>query len=300
MERPTILHMLTPGRQMSPFDINMAADAGWQMCVPHCQVELGDIVALTQDAIFSRGPKGVARTGLFIGGRDAVLAMDMLDAARQAMVPPFQVSVFADPSGGYTTAAALVACVERELRKVHGQGLAGQRVLILGGTGPVGRIAGVMAAQVGAVVRLASHHGLARATEVAQATTARFGPSMGGADASTSEAVRAALAEADIVLATAAAGVQVLSAADLATAPQLRVVADVNAVPPAGIEGVGVMDDGKALPGGAMGLGALAVGNVKYQVQHRLLRRMVEGGQPVVFGPLETFALAREVVVEPA
>ena len=29
MERPYILHMFTPGRQMSPFDINMAADAGY-------------------------------------------------------------------------------------------------------------------------------------------------------------------------------------------------------------------------------------------------------------------------------
>ena len=26
MDRPYILHMFTPGRQMSPFDINMAAD----------------------------------------------------------------------------------------------------------------------------------------------------------------------------------------------------------------------------------------------------------------------------------
>ena len=30
MEKPAILHMLTPARNMSPFDVNMAIDAGFQ------------------------------------------------------------------------------------------------------------------------------------------------------------------------------------------------------------------------------------------------------------------------------
>ncbi|MBU6260898.1 MAG: methylenetetrahydromethanopterin dehydrogenase, partial [Burkholderiales bacterium] len=146
MERPYILHMFTPGRQMSPFDINMAADAGYQIIVPYCEAGLDAVTALTQDTIFSRGPKGVSRTGIFIGGRDALLAADMLERARAAMVKPFVVSVMADPSGAYTTAAAMVACVEAALRRGGAAGLAGQRIVILGGTGPVGRIAGVIAA----------------------------------------------------------------------------------------------------------------------------------------------------------
>jgi methylene-tetrahydromethanopterin dehydrogenase len=71
MDRPYILHMFTPGKQMSPFDINMAADAGYQLVVPYADVGIDAITALTQDTIFSRGPRGVARTGIFIGGRDA-------------------------------------------------------------------------------------------------------------------------------------------------------------------------------------------------------------------------------------
>ena len=102
MERPRILHMFTPGRQMSPFDINMAADAGYQIIAPCCEVDLDRVAALTQDTIFSRGPKGVARTGIFIGGRDAQLAADMLERARSSMVKPFVVSLMADPSGAYT------------------------------------------------------------------------------------------------------------------------------------------------------------------------------------------------------
>ena len=86
MERPYILHMFTPGRQMSPFDINMAADAGYQILAPYSEVTLDAVAGLTQDTIFSRGPKGLARTAIFIGGRDALLAADMLEKARKAMV----------------------------------------------------------------------------------------------------------------------------------------------------------------------------------------------------------------------
>ena len=96
MERPHILHLLTPGRQASPFDVNMAADAGYQIITPYTDVALDAVTALTQDAIFSRGPKGVARTGIFIGGRDALLAADMLERAKAAMFKPFVVSLMAD------------------------------------------------------------------------------------------------------------------------------------------------------------------------------------------------------------
>ena len=130
MERPYILHMFTPGKQMSPFDINMAADAGYQIIVPYADVGAEAIKGLTQDTIFSRGPKGVARTGIFIGGRDALLAFDMLEQARAAMVKPFVVSLMADPSGAYTTAAAMVACVEAALVRGGAAGLAGPRVVI--------------------------------------------------------------------------------------------------------------------------------------------------------------------------
>ena len=188
-EAPYILHMFTPGRQMSPFDINMAADAGYQMVVPYSDVGLDNVTALTQDTIFSRGPKGVARTGIFIGGRDAMVAADMTDRAVASMVPPFSVSVMADPSGGYTTAAAMVACVEAAVLKVDPKGLAGQRMLIIG-AGPVGRIAGVLAAQAGAEVRVSSHRGLDAANRAAQETNQRFGVSIGGVSGADAASLR--------------------------------------------------------------------------------------------------------------
>ena len=299
MERPFILHIFTPGPQPSPFDVNMAADAGWQMVVPYCGVGLDAIVGLTQDAIFSRGPKGAARTGLFIGGRDVVLAADMLEKSRKAMVPPFAVSVFADPSGAYTTAAALVAASEAALRRHHQTGLDGKRVLLLGGTGPVGRIAGVLCAQLDAVALLAS-----REAAVAQAAAAemgrRFGVELQGIAARTEDERRRALADADVVLGVAAPGVQVMSDADRAAATRLLVAVDINAVPPAGLAGVGAMDNAAPLAGTrAVGIGALTVGNLKYQVQHRLLVRMRETDKPLVLGYAEALAAAREVLAEP-
>ena len=117
MEKRQILHLFTPAAQASPFDVNMAYDAGYDAVVAYAGMSALDVVTLTQDAIFSRGPKGVRRTGIFIGGRDLGLALEMLDAAKKAMVPPFEVSVFADPSGAFTTAAAAVATVERWLRE---------------------------------------------------------------------------------------------------------------------------------------------------------------------------------------
>jgi methylene-tetrahydromethanopterin dehydrogenase len=288
--------MFTPGAQMSPFDVNMAADAGYQIVVPYCHVALEGVAGLTQDAIFSRGPKGVARTGIFIGGRDVMLAADMLERARKAMVPPFVVSVFADPSGSFTTAAALVASVEAALRKQGADGLAGKRVLLLGGTGPVGRIAGVLCAQNGATAVIASHKGQAAAQIAARETGERFGVALEAGSSASREDLHAALAGADVVVGVAAAGVEVMGEEDRAAAKRMAVAADVNAVPPAGIAGVGVMDDAKPLAEtSALGIGALAIGNVKYQVQHRLLVHMC-GGTAQTFGFAEAFAIARDVL----
>jgi len=286
MEKPYLLHFATPGARVSPFDVNMAYDAGWNAVIPYAGVGLADIAGFTQDAIFSRGPKGVKRTGIFIGGRDAVLATDMLDAARRAMVPPFEVSVFADPSGAYTTAAAMIAKVEQALAQAHGTTLDGRRVVVFGGTGPVGMTAAVLAARAGARVTIPGHDGLARASEAVDLLNGRFGVDIQAADASSDAAKHALLAEAEVALATAKAGVQVLGAAHLGRATALLAAADINAVPPAGVEGIGFMDDAAPLPaaGKAVGIGPLAVGNVKYKVQQGLLQKMLAAGSPLYLG----------------
>jgi hypothetical protein len=48
------------------------------------------------------------------------------------------------------------------------------------------------------------------------------------------------------------------------------------------------------------GIGALAVGNVKYQTQHRLLARMRVAETPQVLGFAEAYTVAREFLAESA
>lgn len=289
--------MFTPAANQSPFDVNMAVDAGWQHCYFYTGLGLEQVPALTQDAIFSRGPKGVSRTGLFIGGRDAHLAMDMLRAAREAMVPPFQVSAFADPSGAFTTAAGMVACVERRLRDDHGRSLEGCEAVVFGGTGPVGSVCALLAAGAGARVRVVSHQSKAVAEAAAEACAQRYDVALRGADGSSDATIKELLGPAEVVFSAAKAGVQVLDGSHLATADRLLVACDVNAVPPAGIAGVGVMDDGAALQAGsgrASGIGALAVGNVKYKAQQALLKQMIEADRPVYLDFNDALRVARE------
>lgn len=301
MEKPFILHMFTPEKNPSPFDVNMALDAGWLSTIPYTQLELGEITGLVQDVVFSRSASGVKRTGIFIGGRDVKAAIDMLRAAQKSMVPPFEVSVFADPSGAFTTAAAMVAMVERELEKNHGTSLHGKNVLALGGTGPVGQIAAVLAAQAGANVKIVGRQ-LEKAQNVAAQCNAEYGNGatdiQGAADADKPEMIKTA----DVVFATAAAGIEVLSAALVASAPQLKVAADVNAVPPAGIAGLDAFHKGTPIAGsnsGAVGIGALAIGNVKYRTQNQLLNQMRfqtrKGDKPVYLHYEHAFETAREL-----
>jgi methylene-tetrahydromethanopterin dehydrogenase len=296
MARKHILHMLTPLRQMSPFDVNMALDAGFDAVIPYVDVSLDAVTGLVQDAIFSRPPDAGVNTGIFIAGKDVSLALDMFDAARKAMVPPFVVSVFADPAGSFTTAAAMVAKVEKALRKHFERDLEGARIAIFGATGVVGFCTAVIAAGERAQVTLVGHDGIERVRKVAAEIKTRFKLDVEFADGSSAAAKEAVLSGCDVVLAAAKAGVQVLSKAQLTHAASLIIAADVNAVPPAGLEGLAVNANGDALDATrAVGIGALAIGNVKYKTEFGLFERMTKADKPVHFDFRDAFSLAREL-----
>ncbi len=110
------------------------------------------------------------------------------------------------------------------------------------------------------------------------------------------EARRAAITDADVILSAGPAGVSILTAEDLESAPKLLVASDVNAVPPAGIAGIDVNAVDVALPvGKGVGIGALAVGNVKYQTQCRLFRQMLEAQEPLCLDFRDAYKLAVEI-----
>jgi methylene-tetrahydromethanopterin dehydrogenase len=296
MAEKYILHMVTPLKHMSPFDVNMAVDAGCDVVITHTDVSLGEVSGLVQDAIFSRPPKLGARTGMFIGAKNAVLALDMMAAAKKALVPPFGLSLFADPAGSFTTAAALVACVEKTLRQKKTRDLRGLKVAVFGATGVVGFSAGVIAALEGAKVVLVGYDGIRRVSDAAKEIKTRFGVDVTPADGSDDAKKASILADAEAVFCAGPAGARVLSKAQIEAARNLLLAADVNAVPPSGIEGLEANANGTPLTSaGALGIGPLAIGGVKYKTEFGLFQKMISATKPVHFDFRDAFALAREL-----
>jgi methylene-tetrahydromethanopterin dehydrogenase len=291
-----ILHMLTPLRHMSPFDVNMALDAGFDVVLPYTEVRPEDVSGLVQDAMFSRPPKVGVKTGIFIGGKQAIAALDMLGAAKKALVPPFGISFFADPAGSFTTAAAMVACVEKTLRDKKSRELKAVRVAVFGATGVVGFSGAVIAALQGADVTLVGYDGIKRVQDAANEIKARFGVDVRAADGSDDARKAAILSASEVALCAGRAGVRILSKAQIEVAKSLLVVADVNAVPPSGVEGLDMMANGVELPThGTLGIGPLAIGNIKYKTEFGLFRKMIEASKPVSFDFRDAFTLAREL-----
>lgn len=294
MAPKNILHMLSPHRHMSPFDVNMALDAGFDSITPYIGVTLDDIAPLVQDAMFSRSPRDAVRTAVFIGGKDAGLALDMMERVRQTLLKPFEISAFADPAGSFTTAAAMVACVEKLLKQKKAKSLGQTKIVIFGATGPTGYTTGVITALEGAEVTFGGRE-LSRVKAKADEIKQRFGLDVHAVQTKTPEEFSSALAGKEVALCVAAAGVQVLSAAMLAAAKSLLVCADVNAVPPAGIEGLDLHANGAALIGGSLGIGPLAIGDVKYKTEYAMFQRVATSSRAVSLDFRDAFSLAREI-----
>jgi methylene-tetrahydromethanopterin dehydrogenase len=291
-----ILHMVTPLKHMSPFDVNMALDAGYDAVVTYTGVTLDEVTGLVQDAIFSRPPKIGARTAMFFGGKNAGLALDMLAKAQAALVPPFAISLFADPGGSFTTAAAMVACLEKTLQSRKKRALRNARVAVFGGTGVLGFAVAAIAGLEGADVTLVGYDGVRRVSESAAEIKTRFGVEVRGTDGSDEASKAAILGAADVAACCGRAGVRILTRAQLEVASGLLVAADANAVPPSGIEGLDAMANGVTLTThGALGIGPLAIGNIKYKTESGLFGRMVSSAEPAQLDIREAFILAREL-----
>jgi methylene-tetrahydromethanopterin dehydrogenase len=281
VERKHLLYLVSSDPRVSPFDINMAYDAGFDAVTPYAGADVSAVPGLIQDIMFSRGPKGARYSSVFFSGANLTTAEGMLAAARKSLFEPFLIGLMIDPKGGYTTAAALLAKAEA-LAKAKGLGdIARLKVLVAAGTGGVGKTAAAMAARDGARVVLTSRRAEAAAA-AAREIAALFQAGVEPRPAPTEVELAALAREADLVLATGAAGAHLLSQASLAALRGPKVVADVNAVPPAGIEGLKPQDDGTEIAPGIFGLGAMAIGSLKFQVESSLLKDLIAAEKPPV------------------
>lgn len=271
---PYILFFLTTDEIASPFDICMAYDAGFDTVKTYESVTPEKAKVIVQDAIFSRGTKGVKYTCFFVSGREVEKVEEVAEVVRKTMFKPFKTSVVVDPRGAYTTAAAMIAKAEEGLQKVDLGDLAGKSCVVFG-TGPVGVIAAVLLSKLGCNTVIAEPYeklNQAYVDSVVNKLREKYGVNVKGVFAPTKLEKSSIVQNADVVFAATAAGVRVIDASIIEKLRKVTVFVDINAVPPSGVEGVEPRDDMKEIRPGIYGIGALAVGDLKYKVEMEMLR----------------------------
>ncbi len=287
MTTQRILLQLDPDAQPSVFDAVVAVDAGVEHLLRHGGVEPQQVRDLVYGALFTRAPKELHHTAIFVGGASVVRGEELFAAVQKAFFGPFCCSAMFDANGANTTAAAAVLAVDKHTP------LAGATALVLGGTGPVGQRVARLLGRMGAQVRIASRD-QARAEGVRARLSAQLSAgSFNAVESGTRDALQQALDGASIVVSAGAPGAMLLPAEGRRAARSLRVAVDLNAVPPLGIEGIEAGDKGIERDG-VVSYGAIGVGGLKMKIHTRAIQRLFETNDAVLDAE-EIFELGREL-----
>jgi len=277
MDKRKILVQLDSDAQASVFDRVVAIDAGAEELFSYAGVKLEQVQGLVHGAIFTRGPKDLKRTAIFVGGSDVAAGEKVMEEALKHMIPQFglRVSIMLDANGANTTAAAAVLAAGKHLD------LKDVPALVLGGTGPVGQRVARLLARAGAAVRVGSRQASKAAgvcTDIAaKVHGAKLEPVGTGAPAD----LTAALEGRTLVIAAGAAGAVLLPKSTRQACTTLKVAIDLNAVPPLGIEGVDVTDKAKERDA-VVCYGAIGVGDTKMKIHKAAIARLFEGNDQVL------------------
>jgi hypothetical protein len=287
VDKRKILIQIDSDAQASVFDRVVAIDAGADDVFSYSAVKSEQVRDLVHGAIFTRGPKDLHSTAIFIGGSDVGSGERLLEAVHKHMLPQFglRVSVLLDANGANTTAAAAIHLASRHVP------LKAVKALVLGGTGPVGQRAARLLAGEGARVRLASRQ-LSRAQTACQAIEARVSSTYIEPAAAASQAeISIAAQGCELIIAAGAAGAVLLPGSVRQALSSLKVAIDLNAVPPLGIEGVEVGDRAVERQGVTC-YGAIGVGATKMKIHKAAIAKLFTSSDQVMDAE-EIYALAR-------
>jgi methylenetetrahydrofolate/methylenetetrahydromethanopterin dehydrogenase (NADP+) len=287
MPFPKILLCLDTDPQPSVFDGVVAVDAGVDHLFRHGGVTADGVRDLVYGTIFTRGPADLKNTAIFIGGSDVEAGEHVLAAVRAVFFGPMRVSLMLDSNGANTTAAAAVLTAGKHVA------LADSTACVLGATGPVGRRAVQLLARAGGTVRVSSRQ-ISRAKQVCE-SVAKLVPAakLEAFERRNDESTRAVVGDAAIVIAAGAPGIELLSENARRQCERLKVVIDLNAVPPAGIGGIGVQDKA-AEHDGQICYGAIGVGGTKMKLHKAAIRRLFESNDAVLDAE-EIYALGENI-----
>jgi threonine dehydrogenase-like Zn-dependent dehydrogenase len=281
-----LLFQLDTDTHPAVFDTVVGYDGGADHVIGHGGCTPQNVRPLVEGAIFTRAPKDKKFTALFIGGSDMNAGMALFTAVQKVFFADFRVSIMLDSNGSNTTAAAGVA------RLAQSGKVAGQRAVVLAGTGPVGQRAAVMLAREGAQVAITSRD-IRHAEECCTAIRQRFNVDVEPLGAATNDDRGRAIEKANVVFATGKAGICLLDENHWKDNPDLRLLADANATPPIGITGTDMMDRGKERHGKIV-WGAIGFGTLKLALHRACIARLFEGNDAVL--DAETiFALAKRM-----
>lgn len=282
-----LLIQLDSDKHPSSFDRIVPYDAGVDDVLSYGNVTVEDVPGLVQGAFFTRGIPDLKNTAIWIGGSNVPAGEALLAAVQKTFFGPFKVSVMLDSNGCNTTAATGVAKI------VKAMDVRGQRVVVGAGTGPVGMRAAGMLASEGAHVVLTSRT-LQRAQAAAEIVSQRFDVKVEGAVLTDDTSAKQALEGAVALFTCGAAGAQLVSRTVWTSLPNLKLIADINAVPPLGIEGIEMNDNGSEREG-RISFGALGIGGRKMKVHRTCIARLFEAND-ILMDAESVYQVAKELV----
>jgi ribulose 1,5-bisphosphate synthetase/thiazole synthase len=262
-----LLLQLDSSRLPSVFDQVVAYDAGADVVMSYGGITEGDVRDLIHGCIFTRGPKDLKNTAVWIGGSNMSAGEQLLAMAQDAMFDPLRVSIMLDSNGSNTTAVAAVVKIEQTLGD-----LKGRKVVILAGTGPVGQRAAGLLARDGARVTITSRKP-EQGEKARQFISARFNVQVEALTMDDPQKLPGILDGAEVLLNSGPAGVQMVPKQMWTSVKLLKVAVDLNAVPPLGIEGIDVHDEG-AKREGVVVFGAFGIGNFKTKLHKACVARL--------------------------
>lgn len=292
-----ICYFFDTDENASPFDINKAYDAGFDVIVPFSNIKAFHVPKLVRDAIFSRKPG--APTTFFIGGSNITEVEKIRKELINSLVPPFECPVIIDPNGSHTTASSLVA-ETIEIAKEHNiDNLVGKKVVILG-AGPVARISAILSAKLKCETHIVETWN--KSTKILTENLAKELSKEAGVDSTNIKGDFAVndkqkfeiLKDANIIWSLAAAGVQVLSK-ELLSNLKNKLIVDINLVPPYGIDGLKPNDYNKEIFTNIFGTGALPIGRLKSKVEEHILKEAANTKGKKVFDYNYAFEQAKKI-----
>ena len=252
----------------STFDQVVAYDSNVDNIIAYGGITVDNVTSHVHGMIFTRSVDNLKNSAIFIGGSN-VSASDLVGAAvKRAFFGPMTVSVMLDPNGSNTTAAAIV-------RKVMTNYDINDKKVVIIGSGPVGQRTALFFLKEGAGEVVITSRDITRSKAISLQMKNSYGVSVTAGEAASDESVNKLLNDAHVAIACGPPGVCVIPQSAWESNDTLEVVADVNAVPPQGIAGLDVMDNGTDKKGIRF-YGALTIGNFKMKVHRAAIKSLYE------------------------